>query len=564
MTYYFIIPIIGLIILTIIAFLFRRKHIRQIAKLEQKKLQIQHEPIFEEMTKIKQLNMTGQTEEKFERWRSQWTEVMDIHMIEIDSLLFEAEDFVDRFHYGKATKKEVAIEEKLQFCNTKMREILLELNELVGSEEKNRVEMEKLKDEHRTARKKVLARQHSFGKAVNRLEMELDSFNPKFEEYDDLTENGDYLLAREIVITLTEKGDSIFPLIDQIPVLLTELQNEIPSSIRELRNGTREMEEQSYYLQHLELPKQLGEMESKIEEFIEKIGVLQMESIGEETEELHNRIESFYDALENEVIAKSFVEEHYKLTGEKLSEVAKSIRETSVEAAFVQKSYRLNEEEARIPIESVEKLEELERRFEQLSSQLEEEASPYSSLQEELQTMAIEIGQIAEVSENFVERIKDLRNDENSVRTKIDELSRKLLDTERSLTRGNVPGIPGDMDARLEEAEEQIYIVKQSLEEVPLNMNLVNNYLENAKQSIDNVSEKVKELLENVMLIEWIIQYGNRYRASNEEVHMRLLEAEDSFREFRYDKALEEAATAVEAVEPGAMKRIEELVQENS
>ena len=564
MSYYFIIPIIGLIILTIIAFLFRRKHIRQIAKLEQKKLQIQHEPIFEEMTKIKQLNMTGQTEEKFERWRSQWTEVMDIHMIEIDSLLFDAEDFVDRFHYGKATKTEVIIEEKLQFCNTKMSEILSELNELVGSEEKNRVEMEMLKDQHRSARKKVLARQHSFGKAVNRLEMELESFNPKFEEYDDLTENGNYLLAREIVITLIEKGDSIFPLIDQIPVLLTELQNKIPASIRELRNGTREMEEQSYYLQHLELPKQLGKMESKIEEFIENIGVLQMESIGEETEELHNRIESFYDALENEVIAKSFVEDHYKLTGEKLSEVAKSIRETSVEAAFVQKSYRLNEEEAKIPLESVEKLEQLEQRFDQLSSQLEEEASAYSSLQEELQTMAIELSQIAEVSENFVERIKNLRNDENSVRTEIDKLSRKLQDTERSLTRGNVPGIPGDMDARLEEAEEQIYIVKQSLEEVPLNMNLVNNYLENAKKSIDDVSEKVEELLENVMLIEWIIQYGNRYRASNQEVHMRLLEAEDSFREFRYDKALEEAATAVEAVEPGAMKRIEELVQENS
>lgn len=564
MSYYFIIPIIGLIILTIIAFLFRRKHIRQIAKLEQKKLQIQHEPIFEEMTKIKQLNMTGQTEEKFERWRSQWTEVMDIHMVEIDSLLFDAEDFVDRFHYGKATKTEIIIDEKLQLCNKKMSGILSELNELVGSEEKNRVEMELLKDQHRSARKKVLARQHSFGKAVNRLEIELESFNPNFEEYDNLTENGNYLLAREIVITLTEKGDSIFPLIDQIPILLTELQNKIPASIRELRNGTREMEEQSYYLQHLQLPKQLGEIESKLEEFIEKIGILEMESIGEETEELHNRIESFYDALENEVLAKSFVEDHYKPTGEKLSRVAKSIRETSVEATFVQKSYRLNEEESNIPIESVEKLEQLEQRFEQLSSELEEETSAYSSLQEEIQTMAIELSQIAEVSEGFVDRIKNLRNDENKVRTEIDKLSRKLQDTERLLSRGNVPGIPGDMDARLEEAEEQIYIVKQSLEEVPLNMNLVNNYLSNAKKSIDDVSEKVAELLENVMLIEQIIQYGNRYRASNQEVHMSLLEAEESFREFRYDKALEEAATAVEAVEPGAMKRIEELVQESN
>jgi len=562
--YLFIIPIIALIILTIIAFLLRRKHIRQIAKLEQNKLQIQHKPIFEEMTKIKQLNMTGETEEKFERWRYEWTEVMDLHMIEIDSLLFDAEEFVDRFHYGKATKVEAVIEEKIEYCNTKMSEILSELDELVGSEEKNRVEIEVLKDEHRTARKKVLARQHSFGKAVRPLESELDSFNALFEEYDELTENGNYLQAREIVIALTEKGQSIFPLIDEIPMLLTELQNKIPASIRELRNGTREMEDQAYYLGHLNLPSKLNKMEIEIENLIGKLSVLQMASIHEETEKLHNQVEALYDALENEVIARNFVENYYQTTADKLRDVAKSIRETSKEATFVQQSYRLNEEEAKIPNESVEKLEQLEKRFEQLSSVLEEEKSAYSSLQEELQTMTIELEQIAEVSDSFVERIKSLRNDENSVRMEIEKLTRKLQDTDRSLSRGNIPGIPADMEVRLEEADEQIYIVRQSLEEVPLNMNLVNSYLENAKLSVEDVSNKVEELLENVMLIERIIQYGNRYRTTNQEVHMQLLEAEESFREFRYAKALEEAAIAVEAVEPGAMKRIEELVQENS
>lgn len=93
-------------------------------------------------------------------------------------------------------------------------------------------------------------------------------------------------------------------------------------------------------------------------------------------------------------------------------------------------------------------------------------------------------------------------------------------------------------------------------------MTLVNSYLENAKQSVQEVRGKTEELLENVMLVEWIIQYGNRYRASNERVHAQLQEAEESFRQFRYAKALEEAATAVEEVEPGAMKRIEELLQE--
>ncbi len=70
---------------------------------------------------------------------------MDVHMPKIDTLLFDVEDVVDRFRFRKATELEKEIQEKIRFCDKKMNDILHELNELVGSEEKNRIEMEKLK-----------------------------------------------------------------------------------------------------------------------------------------------------------------------------------------------------------------------------------------------------------------------------------------------------------------------------------------------------------------------------------------------------------------------------------
>ncbi|WP_318614200.1 septation ring formation regulator EzrA [Sporosarcina sp. YIM B06819] len=560
---YFIIPIIVLIIVITIAFLFRRKHIQEVGRLEQEKLQIQHKPILEEMTKVKQLNMTGETEENFERWRNEWTEVMDIHMPKIDSLLFDVEDSVDRFRFGKATEVEKEIQDKIRFCDKKMNDILQELNELVGSEEKNRIEMEKLKEQHRAARKTILAHQHSFGMTVNPLEKELEAFNPKFEEYDKLTENGNYLLAREIVISLSTKGNRLFEIIQETPSLLTELQNKIPASIRELRNGTKEMEEQSYYLQHLELATHLDAIETELEELLSKMGELQIESVQQQTLAINDRIDSYYDALENEVTAKHYIDENYEKIAAKLSDITALTKETSNEAAYVQQSYRLNEQEAQIPQQSLKKLGIINKRFEVLITRIEEQVSANSSLQEELQHISEELGRIAEEQDSFANRLKNLRIDENNVRTKLEELSRRLQNTDRMLHKGNIPGIPDEMEARLEEADEQIYIVTQSLQEVPLNMSLVDTYLENAGKAVNEVSAKVEELLDNVMLIEWIIQYGNRYRASNPEMHARLLDAEESFRQFRYAKALEQAATAVEEFEPGAMKRIQELVKEH-
>ena len=559
---YFIIPVIALILLTIIAFLLRRKYIKQVEALESEKVQIQHRPIFEEMMKIKQLNMTGETEEKFERWRSEWTEVIDLHMPEVDSLLFDVEDYVDKFRYKKAAMVIKQIEEKIASSREKMTEIVTELNELVGSEEKSRTEMGILKEQHRAARKKILAHQHSFGLAVTPLESELETFHSDFKEYEELTENGNYLQAREIVISLAEKGERIFLIIEQIPSLLTELQNKIPATIRELRNGTREMEEQSYYLKHIELPKKLEAIEASIAEMIAKIEKLEMESIQKDTNEINEQMDSFYNALELEVMAKQFVDSNYEEVGNLLIETTAFSNEIFAEAAIVQRIYRLNEEEAEIPKECISKLEGLKKRYDTLSHQLEEKASAYSSLEEDLQFVDQSVKEIAEILSVFKVKLKSLRNDETNVRVKLDELTRKLQSADRSLHRGNIPGIPGDMDARLEEAEEQVYIVTQSLLEVPLNMTLVHSYLDNAQKSVDDVSEKVLELLENVLLIERIIQYGNRYRASNQKVHMGLLEAEESFRQFRYSKALEEVATVVEEVEPGAMKRIEDFLAE--
>ena len=76
----------------------------------------------------------------------------------------------------------------------------------------------------------MLAHQYSFGETVPALEAELESFIPDFEEFDKLTETGNYLSAREIVITLQDKGKKFFPKLHDIPAVLTEIQNKIPAS----------------------------------------------------------------------------------------------------------------------------------------------------------------------------------------------------------------------------------------------------------------------------------------------------------------------------------------------
>lgn len=561
---YIIIAIIVLIALIIVGFSFRRKHNAEIERLEHEKHQIQNKPILEEMTKVKQLNMNGQTEEMFESWRNSWTEVMDIHMPKIDALLFDAEESIDKFRFKRASAIEKEISQRIKECDEQMSQILIELDSLIGSEEKNRIEIDQLKEQYRSARKTLLAHQHSFGAAAVPLEKKLEEFVPLFEEYDQLTSSGNYMQAREIVIALCQEGERVFSILHDIPSLLTEIQNKIPSNIHDLRSGQREMEEQSYYLEHLEMTEQLNKLEEELVSLKESIIQLELTHVIPRVHEIKDEIETFYDLLEKEVMAKRFVDQNRQSTELRLAEVTTITRQTNDEAAYVQQSYRIPEKEAEIPQVCLKQIESLQKRYDLLSQRASEDQLAYSILQDELTQIAINLENLYDEQDEFANSLKNLRIDENRARTKLDELKRLLHETDRMLHKANMPGIPEEMDVRLEEAEEHIYLVMQSLQEVPLNMKLVDSYLTKADKCIHEVHEKSKEMLENVLLIERIIQYGNRYRASHPQMNQRLLEAEAAFRQLRYTKALEEAATAVEEVEPGAMKRIEVLVKEDA
>ena len=559
---YIIIPIILLLILVIVGFTMRRKHTAIIEQLENEKLQIQNNPINEEISKVKSLNMNGETEEMFERWRNSWDEVIDVHMTKIDSLLFDAEDQINHLRFKKATLIEREIEDYIVKCEQDKNKILDELNELIGSEEKNRIEIEQLKEYYRSARKTLLAHQHSFGVALPALEQRLEVFVQKFEEFDTLTRDGNYLQAREIVINLNNESQETFNYINDIPTLLTELQVKLPGAIQELRSGQREMEEQSYYLRHLELTEALDELEKEFVALKGELAQLNLAVVKPRVIEINEEIDNFYDLLEKEVIAKNYVDQNCERLLGSITNVISSTRIVSDEASFVQQSYHLNEKDVEIPKIALKRLEVLQRRYELLTMRVAGEKSAYTSLQEELTEISEELERIHEEQERLSNTMKNLRIDENKARAKVEELKKMLQETDRILNKANMPGIPKEMDARLDEAAEHIYVVIQSLQEIPLNMGVVHSNLAATELCIEEVHAKANEMIENVILIERIIQYGNRHRATNPTLNARLKEAEEAFHQFRYTKALEDAGTAVEEMEPGALKRIQALVSE--
>ncbi|MCM3166617.1 septation ring formation regulator EzrA [Peribacillus frigoritolerans] len=559
----YIIGVIVLILIFIIwGYFFKKRYFKEIDRLESWKISITHRPVLEELSKVKQLNMTGETEEMFENWRIEWDAIITDHMPEVEELLFDAEESVDKYRFSRSKEIQRKITVKLNEIEEMIKKILYELNELVGSEEKNRLEIEDIKESYRQLKKSLLAHRHNYGKAADKLESSLDEVLQILQKYEEETVNGNYLNARELVLTIKDKLAVLSVKMEMLPKLLIDSQSELHSQLNELKEGYEEMSGQGYLLSHIQFEQEISRLEEELDLYKTQLENAETEAVEKGIKEMRESIEVLYDLLEKEVLSKQYILKNDEILRKTISDLEYENDKLKVETIHVQHTYHLTENELDAQRKMEKQIAQISKRHQLLVLKMEDNVMASSLISEEMQGLAVQLKELQENQKDFTVKLQALRKDEMDARDSLAELKRKMVDTGRLISKSNIPGLPEEYKVVLQDAKESMDDVQGKLEEKPLEMAAVYIYLEKAVQQVDKVHEKAQELIEHMYLAEKVIQFGNRYRSSHDMVAESLREAEAKFRSYEYQAALETAATAIEKVDPGSLRKIGANIEE--
>ncbi|WP_165967100.1 septation ring formation regulator EzrA [Jeotgalibacillus sp. S-D1] len=556
---YLIGSVILIVIIIAIALFWRKKEYKEVDQLEAIKLEIQHRPILEEMTKVKQLNMNGQTEELFEGWRKTWTQVADGKLAEVDSLLFDAEEYIDKFQFKKSKTLRDTIRIMLDEAEKDMNQILIELEELMGSDEKNKEEMETIQSDYKIARRELFTQRHTYGKAAEAIERKIEAIDPKLIQYNEMTENGNYLAARELVLLLADEIELIKRLLDELPEMYNETYYTMPSQLSELKEGFEEMKVAGFPLFHITLEKDAELIQSSIDQARTHVNRLEMQEAGILITAIHDQIDNLYDLLEKEVDARANVAEFAEPTGQWLYSQQDQNLSLKSETEFVRQGYKMDKEDLDVPREIEKKLLRIDKKYTVVKERLNAGQTAFSILWDELKIIREELEAIAPAQNEFKEQLQRLRQDEVNVRDLDQELKHMLKEQERKMRHANLPRYPEYILDQIDDAHDQLYLLEQSLSEKPLNLITIQQHASTSSVMVEAACQETEKMIQTAQAVEKVIQYGNRYRSKHEEVYIGLSEAELLFRKAQYQEALEKASEAIEMVEPGALKRIEEL-----
>ncbi len=559
---YIVIAIILLVAVILYGTFARRKIYNEIDRLEEWKIDILNRPVTDEISKVKGLIMSGQTEEKFEKWREEWDEIVAVKLPNLEDQLMDTEDAAEKYRFRKAKATLVETQERLEQIEKRIEIMLKDIDELVSSEEQNRTEIVSVQEVFKEAKQRLLSQNRSLGKAFPTLEAELDELKENLKHYEHLTEEGNYLDARNVLKDIQDRLTALQEKIVVTPELIALVHTQIPSQLKELEDGTSVMESEGYVLDHLEIQEHIDSVESDLVRWDSAIEKTEVEDVKVEIDSVRRSIEGLYDQLESEVDARHLVTEKVEELEHELFKTNNHLQDLQEETNVVQLSYRLEEQELRMIKEIEKKISDMHVRFSSVQEAVDGNKQAYTTLAETVLSLKEDLASIDHDMQIQKENLHMLRKDELKALETIKELKRQLIESRRMMKLSNLPGIPESYIDGYELAEDIIIELNDRLSDVPLDIYQINEVLADAERAVEHSTEVTKKLVEDAMLTERLIQFGNRYRGKYRSVDELLHKAEGHFRHYEYDEALSTAEAAIEKVDPQVLQSLKDDVRQ--
>lgn len=560
--------VIGLVILAavlyLIGYLMKKKNQERLKELDKRKEALFDLPVVEEVDEVKKMHLVGQSQNTFREWNQKWTDVSTKSFAELESQIFEVESQNETFRFMKGKSAIESAERTMTEMEEEVEGIRTGLKELRETEERNSLAVQQALDVFEELKKDLKEKKDNFGPALPEIQKQVKNVEIEFTQFVTLNTSGDPIEAREVLDDAEKHTYEVQATMQKVPTIYEDLEKTFPSQIDELEKTYKKMMTDHFVLPEDDFEERLEKVKKHVErslEDLEKIELSTVETANKETAEL---IDDLYAVLEKEFEAKKYVLTNRKTIGEYISHASRNNHQLMVELDHTSQSYALNNNELGRARGFQTEIEELERRNRNMEPQIDKHELPYSEVQvfykdafkvlDDIETKQVEID----------EDLHDLRKGEKEASEKIEKYEFRLRNLKRYVEQQRLPGLPGDYLEFFFVATDRVEELCKSLNKIRINMQDINKLVSLCDEDMEMLDQKTYDLVDAAALTEQMMQYANRYRHTHPEIKSAIENSLELFnKEYRYQDALDEIGTALERVEPGAFKRIEDFYFNN-
>ncbi|HAR5416526.1 TPA: septation ring formation regulator EzrA [Staphylococcus aureus] len=563
MVLYIILAIIVIILIAVGVLFYLRSNKRQIIeKAIERKNEIETLPFDQNLAQLSKLNLKGETKTKYDAMKKDNVESTNKYLAPVEEKIHNAEALLDKFSFNASQCEIDDANELMDSYEQSYQQQLEDVNEIIALYKDNDELYDKCKVDYREMKRDVLANRHQFGEAASLLETEIEKFEPRLEQYEVLKADGNYVQAHNHIAALNEQMKQLRSYMEEIPELIRETQKELPGQFQDLKYGCRDLKVEGYDLDHVKVDSTLQSLKTELS-FVEPlISRLELEEANDKLANINDKLDDMYDLIEHEVKAKNDVEETKDIITDNLFKAKDMNYTLQTEIEYVRENYYINESDAQSVRQFENEIQSLISVYDDILKEMSKSAVRYSEVQDNLQYLEDHVTVINDKQEKLQNHLIQLREDEAEAEDNLLRVQSKKEEVYRRLLASNLTSVPERFIIMKNEIDHEVRDVNEQFSERPIHVKQLKDKVSKIVIQMNTFEDEANDVLVNAVYAEKLIQYGNRYRKDYSNVDKSLNEAERLFKNNRYKRAIEIAEQALESVEPGVTKHIEEVIKQ--
>lgn len=561
MVLYTILAIIIIVLIIVGIMFYLRSNKRKIVEeAEERKLKVQRLPFEENLKQLSELNLKGETRTKYDAFKRDTLDYTNNYLAPVEEKIHDAEIQLDKFQFSGAQSDIDDAHELMDKYEAGYQQQVEDINEIVSLHKENEQVYEKCKTNYREMKRDVLANRHQFGDAASPLEKRIESFEPELVQYEELKEEGNYVQAHNHIMGLNESMNEVQKYMDEIPELIREAQKELPGQFQDLKYGCRDLKMNGYDLDHVKIDGTLQSLKTELNFVEPMISRLELDNANDKLEQINDKLDEMYDLIEHEVKAKNEVEETKEQITDELFKAREMNYTLRTEIDYIRENYFINESDVHSIRQHENEIQNLVAVYDEILKEMAKSAVRYSEVKDNLEYLDDHVKVINENQEKLQNHLIQLREDEAEAEDNLLRIQSKKEEVYRRLLASNLTSVPERFIIMKNEIDHEVRETNDQFSERPIHVKQLKDKVAKIVIQMNTFEDEANDVLVNAVYAERLIQYGNRYRKDHNNVDKSLNEAERLFKNSRYKRSIEISEQALESVEPGITKYIEDEV----
>lgn len=541
-----------------IAMVLRKQTENRILALEKRKEDLFDLPVQEEVDAVKKLHLVGQSQTIFREWNQKWIDLSANSFADLENHIFEAEQLNDSFRFIRARASVDASEGQIKLMEEDVLSIRDGISELTKQETINSSKIQDSLDLYDTLRSEIADNAGKYGVAITELQVQLKNIETEFTQFVDLNSTGDPIEASEVLETAEEHTIALGAIADRIPALVEELTQTYPAQLEELTEGY-----EAFKAQDLKLPDS-AKVDDRLQEISDDLAQamiflenFELDRADAQLEKMKLNLDGLYEVFSDEYKARRDVANNASIIKDYLAHTRTNNKNLLLEIDHVSQNYILTGNEMGLVRGFQEELETLDSGVSGILDVIKENAQPYSLLGKEVDIIISTLDDIEKNQVKISSDLQNLRKQEKAAQDVADTFDREIRILKRYVEKRNLPGLPQAYLDKFFATSERVQTLFKELNKVKVNIDGVNHLVDVATEDVANLKDATDEMVDKARLAEDLMQYGNRYKTTNERVTKSIARAYQLFeRDRNYAASFEEISVTLDEVEPGASERI--------